>query len=261
MAELTATVVLAKTKVDNLAAVKNLNAWGGELDDVSIVRQLPSLEVLALSVNKITTLADFAYCSNLKELYLRKNSVANLAEAKHLTKLPKLTVLWLCDNPCAVHPLYRIFVIRCCPALKQLDNVEVTPEEKANAANLPQKEIDDIMTGRGKHNNPRQEPPAPPAPAAQKHHNHHQEKPSSGGGDGSGRERGPMLGGGAPAPAAHSAPPAVQQPPAVSHHSSRQTQKNVLSATLTLLNEMNTDTLQFLHQQVGEMLAKKRAGM
>eukprot|EP00672_Neobodo_designis_P016632 CAMPEP_0174832198 /NCGR_PEP_ID=MMETSP1114-20130205/3545_1 /TAXON_ID=312471 /ORGANISM="Neobodo designis, Strain CCAP 1951/1" /LENGTH=260 /DNA_ID=CAMNT_0016066053 /DNA_START=69 /DNA_END=851 /DNA_ORIENTATION=- len=260
MAELTSTAVLAKTKVDNLAAVKNLNAWGGEFEDVSIVRQLPNLEVLALSVNKINGLGDFAYCSNLKELYLRKNNVSSLAEVKHLGKLPKLTVLWLCDNPCAVHPLYRTFVVRCCPALKQLDNVEVTAQERADAANMAPKEIDEILAGKGKHA-PRQEPPLPPpvpaaaaAPSAQGR----SDKPTSREAGGSGRDRGPQLAAASPTPAGGAAPA-----PSGSghHHSSRQTQKNVLSATLTLLNEMNVDTLQFLHQHVGELLEKKRAGL
>lgn len=36
---------------------------------------MPNVEVLSLSVNKIRSLQDFAYCSNLTELYLRKNEV------------------------------------------------------------------------------------------------------------------------------------------------------------------------------------------
>lgn len=39
---------------------------------ISIIRQMPNLEVLSLSVNKISTLADFAHCPKLRELYLRK---------------------------------------------------------------------------------------------------------------------------------------------------------------------------------------------
>lgn len=41
-------------------------------------------------------------------------------------KLPNLRILWLCDNPCASHALYRPFVIRMCPALVKLDNTGVS---------------------------------------------------------------------------------------------------------------------------------------
>jgi hypothetical protein len=263
--ELTATLVLAKTKLDNLALVKNLNLWGAELEDVSVLRQLPNLEVLALSVNRIKSLADIGQCSSLRELYLRKNNIASLAEVKNLSKLPHLTVLWLCDNPCSSHPLYRIFTIRCCPALKQFDNVEVSPQERSQADRLTQSEIDEIVSERGRHAARKASPPPPPPIPTSA-------KPASAGGaagdnsgsgrgshDGSGKsaaERGPML------PSQQLAPPSSQQPANNSGKvSSRQTQKNVLSAVLTLLNEMNVDTLQYLHDEVGEQLKRKRAGM
>ena len=36
--------------------------------------------------------------------------------------LTKLRILWLCDNPCSSHPLYRPFILRMCPGLVKLDN-------------------------------------------------------------------------------------------------------------------------------------------
>ena len=41
---------------------------------------MPAVEIISLSVNNISTLADFACCSNLKELYLRKNAISDLNE-------------------------------------------------------------------------------------------------------------------------------------------------------------------------------------
>lgn len=53
------------------------------------------------SVNQIQTLADFQYCPNLQELYIRKNSISDINEVLYLRQLPKLKSLWLADNPCA----------------------------------------------------------------------------------------------------------------------------------------------------------------
>jgi hypothetical protein len=271
--ELTATLVLAKTKVDNLALVKNLNLWGSDLENVAVIRQLPNLEVLALSVNRITSLADMTYCTALRELYLRKNNISNLGEVKHLSNLPHLTVLWLCDNPCSSHPLYRIFTIRCCSALKQFDNVEVSPQERAQADRLTQNEIDDILGQRGRYAaNKEAPPPPPPVPSAGGADNSGKRSSTSDNSSnaGSGKNQGdPTSSSSQPATAEKRGPmvpPPVQQPPqqqaasARPSHSNRQTQKNVLSAVLTLLNEMNVDTLQYLHTEVGEQLQRKRAG-
>jgi Leucine-rich repeat (LRR) protein len=56
---------------------------------------------------RINGLEPFGKCSQLQELYLRKNEVHSLDELKHLKSLESLRVLWLCDNPCADTPDYR----------------------------------------------------------------------------------------------------------------------------------------------------------
>lgn len=40
------------------------------------------LQVLSLSVNGISSLRDFMHCRELRELYLRKNNVANLNDIR-----------------------------------------------------------------------------------------------------------------------------------------------------------------------------------
>eukprot|EP01061_Rhynchopus_euleeides_P025924 TRINITY_DN421_c3_g1_i1.p2 TRINITY_DN421_c3_g1~~TRINITY_DN421_c3_g1_i1.p2 ORF type:complete len:210 (+),score=63.52 TRINITY_DN421_c3_g1_i1:243-872(+) len=147
--KLTERVVLQKTKLDSLEQVKNLNVWGSSLEDVSIVKKMPAVEVLSLSVNRIRTLSVFSDCPNLKELYLRKNEIAHLDEVSYLRSLPHLTVLWLCDNPCSTHPLYRQYVVRMLPNLTKLDNIDVKSEERSQAARLPQHDIDAIKAARG----------------------------------------------------------------------------------------------------------------
>lgn len=126
-------LVLERTKADSLLAVRNLNLWGEGLTDVSIVEKIPGIEVLALAANHLTTLRPFASCTSLRELYLRKNDIQSLAEIKHIKDLPNLRTLWLMDNPCAKSPEYRGFVILCCQHLKQLDNIEVTEQEREEA--------------------------------------------------------------------------------------------------------------------------------
>lgn len=134
MSTLTRNYVLAKTKKSDLKDVKNLNIWGSDLKDVSILREMSNVEVLSLSVNSIESLEDFSQCSALTELYLRKNHISDLRQVVYLRGLRNLSVLWLCDNPIAADPSYRYYVIRALPQLKRLDDQDVSPDEVQNAA-------------------------------------------------------------------------------------------------------------------------------
>lgn len=133
MARLTEEMVIARSKQSDLSAIKKLNCWGAELGDVSLLRRMPNVEVLALSINKIRTLGDFAGCRRLRELYVRKNEINDLHEIRHLRHLPDLTSLWLDENPCTQHPQYRMTVLRNLPNLEKLDNVLVQPDEVQEA--------------------------------------------------------------------------------------------------------------------------------
>lgn len=136
-AALTRELLLSKCKTDKLAAIKNVNLWGNEIEDLSMLAtELPNVEIVSLSLNKISSLRDFQYCSKLQELYLRKNNICDLRDVGYLQKLPSLKVLWLSNNPCAEHDLYRLYVIKMLPGLIKLDNAEVTQEERAQARNF-----------------------------------------------------------------------------------------------------------------------------
>jgi hypothetical protein len=101
MVALTQEIVLKKTKHSSLEHVKTLNLFGKDIDDVSILEQMPHVEVpatsmplvawelcavwrtstclvqvLSLSMNKISSLKDFRHCTQLRELYLRRNQVS-----------------------------------------------------------------------------------------------------------------------------------------------------------------------------------------
>ncbi|XP_061048808.1 cilia- and flagella-associated protein 410 [Eubalaena glacialis] len=132
---LTRKMVLSRAKASELHSVRKLNCWGSRLTDISICREMPSLEVITLSVNSISTLEPVSRCRQLSELYLRKNCIPSLAELFYLKGLPCLRVLWLAENPCcgACPHLYRMTVLRNLPHLQKLDNQAVTEEEVSRA--------------------------------------------------------------------------------------------------------------------------------
>lgn len=59
------------------------------------------MNFLFFSVNNISSLADFQFCTNLQDLFVRKNNISDLNEICYLQSLPKLRNLWLGENPCA----------------------------------------------------------------------------------------------------------------------------------------------------------------
>ncbi|XP_027816863.1 cilia- and flagella-associated protein 410 isoform X2 [Ovis aries] len=133
--KLTRKMVLSRAKASELHSVRKLNCWGSRLTDISICREMPSLEVITLSVNSISSLEPVSCCRQLSELYLRKNRIPSLAELVHLKGLPRLRVLWLAENPCCgtCPHLYRMTVLRTLPQLQKLDNQAVTEEEVSRA--------------------------------------------------------------------------------------------------------------------------------
>ena len=88
-AELSEKLVLHKARCASLVAVRNLNLWGSNLHDISVIAKCSNVEVVSLSVNQVHSLACFASCKALQELYLRKNQVAQLEELTHLIDLPR----------------------------------------------------------------------------------------------------------------------------------------------------------------------------
>ena len=122
MAVLSLELIKQKCKTDNMTKITKLDVWSSELEEVSMVRELPALEICSLSLNKISSLKFFIYSHNLTELYLRKNQISDLFEVRNLKGCQKLKVLWLWDNPIAQHPLYRQFIIKTLPNLAKLDN-------------------------------------------------------------------------------------------------------------------------------------------
>lgn len=133
--KLTHEFIAMRTKCDRLESIKNLNLWGNDLEDISVIRNMYNLEVVSLSVNKIRTLRDFSGLRILKELYLRKNLISDISEIRYLANLGNLRVLWLSENPVADVKDYRSTVIRLLPQITKLDDHVISAEERANINN------------------------------------------------------------------------------------------------------------------------------
>ena len=59
---LTRDLLLSKCKTDKLSSIKNVNLWGNDIEDLSMLAtELPNVEIVSLSLNKISTLRDFQY--------------------------------------------------------------------------------------------------------------------------------------------------------------------------------------------------------
>ena len=126
-------LIAQKVKSDRIESIRNLNLWGSNIEDISIIEEMPLLEIVSLSVNKIRTLRPFASLQNLRELYLRQNLISNLNEIKYLTECQNLSVLWLSQNPICDNPNYRAVVICVLPQLQKLDDIAITDEERDKA--------------------------------------------------------------------------------------------------------------------------------
>ena len=60
--QLSPELIMFKTKSNQIDRIKNLNLCANDLQDISIVSQMTSLEVLSLSVNNISSLQDIGQC-------------------------------------------------------------------------------------------------------------------------------------------------------------------------------------------------------
>ena len=118
--------ILNRTKAPSLHHVKNLNCWGWKISDISIVKRMPNLRVLNLSVNEITTLQHLQDCHQLVELYLRRNLISDLNELRYLQNLKHLRVIWLSNNSCTNTENYRDKVCQILPQLEKLDNQRIS---------------------------------------------------------------------------------------------------------------------------------------
>lgn len=200
-----------------------------------------SVEVLSLSINKITGLKDFRFAQRLQELYLRKNDIADIREVQWLTGLPELRVLWLTENPCAEHPYYRQIVAALLPGLEKLDNTEITPQEREAAINSPAVAAFISQVG-GEPAEPGSRPSSA-RPGTAHGYGAHQQQHSE-----PERRYSHVVG----------PPPPQPHPPAISFEPAQRSSKNILYAVMALLNELPDEDLLFVKREVDGKLHKSQ---
>ena len=136
-----------RTKNSRLDQIRTLNLWGNDLSDVSILADLPNIEIISLSVNKITSLSAFKNMKHLRELYLRKNLIADIKEIEELKSCPNLKILSLIENPITEIQNYRQTVIESLPQLTKLDDVIIgEPSQQQQIEKKPSKDIKKPIT-------------------------------------------------------------------------------------------------------------------
>lgn len=150
---LTQEFLVMKTR-QPLHLIQKLNLWGNDLHDVSILKNLHNLEVLALTVNQISTMKDFAGLFNLRELYLRRNFIpASLQELRYLSGLKNLKILNLGENPISSEhgglPYYRSVVLKHMPWLEKLDDIAVAYDEVQMAQEIDLDQINEMINQPG----------------------------------------------------------------------------------------------------------------
>ena len=117
---------------DKLDSIKTLNLWGNNIDDISLLSEMPSLEILSLSTNHIQDLRPLKNLKNLKELYLQDNNISDINQIEFLKNCKQLEILNLSENPITKFQNYRQKVLNILPFLKRLDDIENTNIFKHN---------------------------------------------------------------------------------------------------------------------------------
>ena len=130
--KLTLEFIQSKCPNQKLEEIKNLNLWGNELEDISLLGNLSNLEIASLSINKIKNLEPLKNLTNLKELYLRKNLIDDFKQIENLKNLQNLKILSLVDNPVVSLPNYRKKVLEIFPNLIKLDDINIKNENSNN---------------------------------------------------------------------------------------------------------------------------------
>jgi hypothetical protein len=115
MVALTHQMVRGKTRLESMDDVRNLNLWGQDLDDISLLKEMQLVEILSFSVNRIASLSNFRNCGALQELYLRKNEVVDISELHYLRGLQSLKVTRACVPCTCMHMRGTPLSMQCQP--------------------------------------------------------------------------------------------------------------------------------------------------
>ena len=131
--KLTKDLIRCRLGNDDFESIKNLNLCGNNIDDITLLTEMPLLEIISLSVNHIKDLSVFSKLKNLKELYLRDNQISDFNQIEHLKNCPKLEILCLVDNPICKKSNYVQKILEILPHLKKLDDIDITTKNNNSA--------------------------------------------------------------------------------------------------------------------------------
>ena len=122
--KLTKELILSRLPTDNLDSIKTLNLWGNNLEDISIIAEMPSLEIISLSGNNIKDIKALKNLKSLKELYLQDNNISDFNQIEYLKNCKKLEILNLSENPISQQQNYSQKILSILPNLKKLDDLD-----------------------------------------------------------------------------------------------------------------------------------------
>ena len=122
--KLTKDFIRSRLGNDDFENIKNLNLCGNNIDDISLLSEMPKLEIISLSTNHIKDLSVFRKLKNIKELYLIDNQISDFNQIENLKNCTKLEILCLQENPISKQSNYHQKIFEILPFLKKLDNLE-----------------------------------------------------------------------------------------------------------------------------------------
>uniref|UniRef100_A0A7M5V0V0 Guanylate kinase-like domain-containing protein n=1 Tax=Clytia hemisphaerica TaxID=252671 RepID=A0A7M5V0V0_9CNID len=139
---------ISNNRISKITGLSKLNLKQLDLsyNDIRRIENLQDLEFiqyLNLSFNNIRSLRGLQEHGYLEEINLHKNQILDLSEIRYLRDLRMLRILNLSENPIKEIESYRISAVFKLSKLVELDEMQVTPEEKVHACNFfqPSKEL------------------------------------------------------------------------------------------------------------------------
>ncbi|XP_034146019.1 leucine-rich repeat and guanylate kinase domain-containing protein isoform X2 [Esox lucius] len=131
---------LAHNKISHISGLDNLPLKelclrGNRIETIENMDTLRTLQVLDLSLNRISSLFGLQNLCLLGSINLESNQISEIKDATHIHELFLLRELNLRRNPVQEQPDYRLAVIFLLQHLAVLDEENVSAEDKVSATN------------------------------------------------------------------------------------------------------------------------------
>ncbi|ETV69971.1 hypothetical protein H257_14344 [Aphanomyces astaci] len=122
----------------NLTALKSVELARNHIDAISLATDMPNVDHVVLSENKLTTLAGLEAFPNLASLSIDLNQLATFDVLGPLSQFQFLTDIDLTGNSVTELDSYRLDLLLLLPRIKKLDGIPVTDDERVKAIALKQ---------------------------------------------------------------------------------------------------------------------------